>query len=368
MLDVWRLTLYNIVTMKKITYLLGYAVAFAVIFYASSALAATPQDILNQTLANYDPDTGMNMSGELHMDLRENIWDKSYSNGPERASFSMSFAQRSLPKGEDGYQDGEGYFKINKLYIEDAEDVFTISDPLKIFWRIVKPNMYVKVDQLPESLKTQLAELGADLSPVTQRWFSFDAPQDEDMGDLLPPIAPADVDPTEKILGMFQNLGDKEFLQVLRTEKTFKNAAGEDIIRVRVGINKNVLYREYQLELNEAYKIENRTVRSEAIATAREDYNDNLEDARVLHMAVNINVTTQRLERIEFGLTQTKDKEDCDWNDDFTDEICHVVGQTTVTFRAGIWLNPPDHRQVYIPYNAMSMDEAEGFFEEVLGL
>ncbi len=359
---------YNNVTMKKIAYLVGYAVAFAVIFYASSALAATPQEILNQTLANYDSDIGMNMSGDMNMNLLETISDKTYSNGPQKVSFSMNFAQRSLPKDENGYQDGEGYFRINKMYIEDASDVFTISDPLAIFWRVVAPNMYVKVDRLPESLRNQLAELGADLSPITQRWFSFEAPQGQGVSDLLPPMATGGVDPTDKLLGMFKNLGDKQILQVLSTEKRYKNAQGEDMIRVRVGINRNVLYREYQAELNEAYKIKDYKERTEAIKTARDEYNENLKDARALHMAGNINVTQQKLERIEFGLTQTKDKEDCSWNDDYTDQTCHVVGKTTVTFTAGIWLNAPNHSKVEVPYNAMTMDEAEGFFAEVLGL
>ncbi|MDF1496615.1 MAG: hypothetical protein P1P90_00970 [Patescibacteria group bacterium] len=354
--------------MKKIAYLVGYAVAFAVIFYASSALAATPQEILNQTLANYDSDSGMNMSGDMNMDLVETISDNSYYNGPQKVSFSMNFAQRSLPKDDEGYQNGEGYFRINKMYIEDETDVFTISDPLAIYWRIVKPDMYVKVGQLPESLKNQLIELGADLSPITQRWFTFDAPKDEGINEILPPIAPGGVDPTDKLFDMFKNLGDKQFLQVLSTEKRYKNTKGEDMVRVRVGINRNVLYREYQAELNEAYKIKDYKARTEAIKTARDEYNENLIDARALHMAANINVTNQRLERIEFGLTQTKDKEDCDWNDDFTNETCRVVGETTVKFSAGVWLSEANHSQVYIPYNAMTMDEMEGFFAEALGL
>lgn len=354
--------------MRKIVYLVGYAIAFAVIFYASNALAASPQDILNQTLANYDPDTGINMSGQMNMDLQENIWVSDYDNGPERANFSMTFAQRSLPRDASGYQDGDGYFKIDKMYIEDGDEVFTISDPLKIFWRVVAPNMYIKIDRLPESIRNQLIELGADLSPLTQRWFSFDAPQSGEMDSVLPPLGPSDVDPTDKLLGMFKTLGDKEFLQVLSTEKTYKNAAGEDMVRVRVGINRNVLYREYQAELNKAYAIKDYDERREAIETARDEYDDNLDDAKALHMAANINVTQQRLERLEFGLTQTKDKEDCEWNDDLTDQKCRVVGATTVTFSAGIWLNEADHSPIYIPYNAMSMDEAESFFEQVFGL
>jgi len=365
--DDMNLSRYNIVTMKRIAYLLGYAVAFAVIFYASSALAATPQEILNQTLANYDSDIGMNMSGDMNMDLMETIWDDSFANGPEKASFSMHFAQRSLPKDEDGYQDGEGYFRINKVYIEDADDAFTISDPLVVFWRAVSPMMYIKVDKLPESLGNQLAELGVDLSPITQRWFSFEAPEDAEMGDLLPPIIPDDTNPTDKLLGMFKDLGDKQILQVLSTEKRYKNTAGEDMVRVRVGINKYVLYSEYQAELNEAYKIKNYAERTEAIKTARDEYNENLIDARALHMAANINVTTQRLERIEFGLTQTKDKEDCDWDDAVPEEICKVVGKTTVTFSAGIWLNAPNYTPVNVPYNAMTMEEAESLFTEMLG-
>jgi hypothetical protein len=213
-----------------------------------------------------------------------------------------------------------------------------------------------------------LAELGADLSPITQRWLSFDAPQGEGIHDILPEIAPEGIDPTDKMLNMFRNLGDKQFLQVLSTEKKFKNSAGEDIVRVRVGINRNVLYSEYQAELNEAYKITNYSERTEAIKTARDEYNANLVDAKALHMAANINLATQMVERMEFGLTQAKDKEDCEWNDDYTKETCRVVGKTTVTFRAGIWFNKPNHAPVLVPYNAMSMEEAEGFFAAALGL
>ncbi len=354
--------------MNKLAYLLGYAVAFAVIFYASSALAATPQEILNQSLANYDEATGMSMSGEMKMDMVENIWDEAYVNGPEKASFVMSFAQRSLPPDEEGYQDGEGYFKISKLYIEDGEEVFTISDPLKIFWRVVAPNMYIKIDRLPGSIKEQLALLGADLSPITQRWFEFESPRENVMESVMPAAALGSSSPIEELSDMFKNLGDKNILQITRIEKTYKNAAGDEIVRARVGINRNILNREYQKELNEANKIKSYSERQEAIKEARNDYEKNLKDAKALHMAANINTTKQMLQRIEFGLTQTEDKEDCAWNEDLTDRTCKVVGTTTVTFNAGIWINEPNHNRVLKPYNAITMDEAEEFFEAALGM
>lgn len=359
---------YNGFTMRKIVYLLGYAIAFAVIFYASNAFAATPQEILNQSLANYDAKTGMSMSGEMKMDMVENIWDKDYVNGPEKASFAISFAQRSLPMTEDGYQDGEGYFKISKLYIEDGDEVLTISDPLKIFWRVVAPNMYIKIDRLPGSIKEQLALIGADLSPITQRWFEFEAPKENVLETLMPAAALGGTNPSDELSSMFKNLGDKNILQITRIEKTYKNAAGDEIVRARVGINKNILYKEYQQELNEAYKITNYKERQEAIKEAREDYEKNLKDARALHMAANINTTKQRLERIELGLTQAEDKEDCTWNADWTDRTCKVVGTTTVKFNAGIWISDANHNRVLTPYNAMTLDEAESFFEEALGL
>lgn len=350
--------------MKNLAYLLGYAVAFAVIFYASSALAAGPQDILNQTLKNYGK-TGVNMSGEMHMDLQENIWVDDYDNGPEKASFSLSFAQRSLSPDQDGYKDGEGYFKIDKLYIEDGEGVFTLSDPLMFFWRMVSENLYFKVGILPQSIKSQLIELGADLSPLTQRWFTFEDAGQESWGDILPEVDPTNSETADNLTEMFATLSDKGFLKITSVEKNYKNSAGQEMARVRIGIDKNVLYREYQAELDEAATITDPEARSRTMELIRKEYKQNLEDAKALHMAANINLDEQRVERIEFGLTQTQDKEDCELNEDFTDEICRKVGETTVTFRAGVWLNEPTNEKVNIPYNAMTMEQAESFFEEV---
>ncbi len=350
--------------MKKIAYLLGYAIAFAVIFYASSALAASPQDILNQNLKNYGS-SGANLSGEVHMNLQENVWVDDYVNGPEKANFSLSFAQRSLPADKNGNKDGEGYFKIDKLYIEDGEDVFTLSDPLMLFWRTVSAKMYIKVGMLPESIKNQLTELGADLSPLTQRWFTFDAPRQESWGEFLPQVDPTDSETADNLSEMFATLSDKNFLQVTGVEKRYKNQAGEDMVRVRIDIDKDVVQKKYQDELNEVAKITDPDARSRSMDIIHKEYEQNLEDAEALHMAANINLASQRVERIEFGLKQTQDKEDCEWNDDFTDKTCRVIGQTTVTFRAGIWLSEPTNEKVNIPYNAMTMEQAESFFERV---
>ncbi|MFZ6015250.1 MAG: hypothetical protein ACOYUZ_02725 [Patescibacteria group bacterium] len=354
--------------MRKIAYIIGYAIAFAVIFYASSAFAATPQEIVNQTLANYNSDSGLQMSGNMHIEVKETIWDNTYYRGPKNALFDLEFSQRSLPKDEDGYQDGEGYFKFKKLSIESDTDEFYIDQPITIFWRIAAPNMYIKLDRLPQTISDQLAEMDVDLSAVTQRWFSFEAPEESGMDDLLPPLSSSGADPTKELLNMFNELGDKNFLQVKSTEKRWKNNEGEDIVRVRLGINRSVLYNEYRAELTEAYKIKDYADRQEAIKAAREDYNKNLADAKALHMAANVNITKQKMERLEFGLTQSDDKEDCEWNDDYTDQTCRVIGKSTVVFRAGIWLNETDMSPVNVPYGAMDMDEAEEFFEKAFGL
>ncbi len=343
--------------MRKIIYLAGYAVAFGVIFYASSALAATPQEIINNALSEYNPDSGLNMSGDILVEVKENITDKTFVNGPEAAVFDIHFNQRTLPKNAEGLQDGEGYLRFKKLSVEDATHEFTISEPITVFWRTVNPMMYIKLDKLPESVAQSLGDGLLDLEAMTQRWLAMEAPKQGETSQLLPAMGMEEENPMTEIMNMFQDLSDKKFLQVLRTEKRYKNEAGEEMLRVRIGINRSVLYQEYQKELREAYKIIKYADRMAAIKSAREDYNQNLKDAAGLHMAANLNLTTNRLERMEFGLTQTKDKESCDWNEDWTKQTCKKVGKTTVRFQSGIWFNQPNHEPVEVPYNAINMED-----------
>jgi hypothetical protein len=351
--------------MRKIIYLAGYAVAFGVIFYASSALAATPQEIINNALSQYNPDNGLSMSGDILVEVRENITDKTYVNGPELAIFDINFSQRSLPRDKEGYQDGEGYLRFKKFSLEDATHEFKIDEPITVFWRNVKPMSYFKIDRLPITVDESLSETGINLNAITQRWFTMEDEQESSFSQILPNLGAEDADPMGKILTMFKNLGDKKFLQVLRTEKRYKNTAGEEIARVRVGVNRGVLYQEYQKDLREAYKIIKYTERMEAIKKAREEYNDNLKDAGALHMAANLNLSQNTMERIEFGIIQTKDKEKCDWNDEWTEKTCKKVGTSTVKLQTGIWFNQPDHSPVLVPYNAIDLNDADEFFMQM---
>ena len=337
--------------MRKILYFLGYLIAFAIIFYAPSVFAATPQEILNSSLANFDTDKGVNITGELNVNVLENRWIKTDAPEPQKASLKFNFSQRSLPKVDD-HQDGEGSLTLLKAYIADQFNEFKIDEPITISWRTLSPYSYVKVEKLPDSVAKTLSDMGVNLDEITQHWIEFESKQDESFAQEVIPVLPsATAEPSQEVLNTFTGLGEKQFLTITSTEKTYKNAKGENIVRVRVGINRNLLYQEYQKELQDAYKIKDYTQRVEAIKTSKDEYQDNLQDLAKLHMAANINVTTQRLERFEFGFIQTDPKEDCSWNDDYTKEVCKQVGTTTVTMGGGFWLHDLDLSPVYIPYN-----------------
>jgi len=339
--------------MRKILYFIGYLIAFAIIFYAPSVLAATPQEILNSSLAKFDTDNGINITGELNVDVMENRWVKTQTSEPEKASLKFNFTQRSLPK-IDGRQDGEGSLTLLKAYIADQFEEFEIKEPITISWRTVAPMSYVKVEKLPESVSKTFTELGVPLDDMTQHWIEFESSGDKSLAqEVLPVLPKATAEPSNEVLNTFTNLGEKQFLTITKTEKTYKNNKGQDIVRVRVGINKNLLYQEYQKELQAAYKIKDYTERTAAIKTARDEYQENLKDIIKLHMAANINVTTQKLERFEFGFVQTDPKEDCTWNDDYSKQTCKQIGTTTVTMGGGFWLHELDLSPIYIPYNAM---------------
>jgi len=331
---------------------------FAIIFYASSALAATPQEIINNALSEYNTDKGLNITGDMLVEVKENITDKAYQDGPEHAVFDIQFNQRSLSLNAEGEQNNEGYLRLKKFLIEDNTHEFAITEPLTVFWRVVYPYMYIKLDKLPEPMTQSLKENNFDLEIFTQKWLRMEASEQNTPAEILSMLHSDDMDPTKKIMDMFKELGDKKFLQVLRTEKKYKNEAGDDMIRVRIGINRGVLYQEYQKELREAYKISKYSDRMTAIKTARDEYNQNLKDASELHMAGNLNLTTNRLERIEFGLIQTKNKESCDWNDDWSKKTCKKIGTSTVRLQTGIWFNTPNHTPIEIPYNALNMEDS----------
>ncbi len=317
---------------------------------ASPVLAATPQEILNNSLNSYSSQDGYRIVGQIVINVDEMRYAWAKKDGPESGSFTLNFVSRALPE-IDGRQNSEGQLTLAKASIKGDGQDLEMDEPLSFQWKNIHPYFYGRIEKMP-SLITGLLGPGMDLSPLIGQWIKTESPENiDDLSQIN--------DQTEKIDQMtefFQEMADKKALQVTRTEKRYKNPQGEDMVRVRLAINRSLIYKEYVKNLNQAYKIKVRTERNAKINELRTQYNKTIAEINKISAAANINLTQNRLDRIEMGMAQKDAKKDCTWNEKTNKSVCKTIGWTNVKINGGMTFMPIDTKPVEQPPEAIELE------------
>lgn len=347
---------YNTSTMNK-TSLIGLAATSAMLLSAIPALAATPQQILESNLKALDAKGPTNISAEIKLNVTEKIWATTKTDGPQSTSATFRYDQRSL--GEAGNQNSEAKLTITQAEVKDKVQTMKLDQPISMQWKVLMPKIYGQLEQVPESVLGALKTVGVDAAPYVGQWYKIEIPADL-MGSLAQITAQSAQ--AEESLKAMNDIAKQKLVKITYTEKRYKNAKGEQIVRVRIAPNFTYLATLRTAELKEAAKITDRAARTAKVKQINTDYADMIKQLRAVSMVANINVTKQTTERVEFYVSKTDPKKDCTYNS-LGKEVCKTIGNTTVTIHGGVNLLAPNAMPIQEPANALTLDAVQGLMQ-----
>ncbi len=329
----------------KLTKFAGLAASAALLLSAVPALAATPQEIITNALKNYNPDGASRLSGEVTVNVKEVRYRATANKYPEEANVVMRFDQRALAK-TDGVQNSEGRFTLQKFDMKSEGQSISLPNAVHFNWKYVSPTLYGYVEKVPQVLVDALKS-EVDLAPYLDQWYKIELPKES--SSLL--TGSAQAQQVGMAAGLAKELAEKQAVRVIGTEKTYKNAAGETMVRVRVHANKSALAKEHYAQLREAYKIKKYADRRARIAELNKEYADTLKELNKIHAVAVVNQTKSTLDRVEMSVAQTEPKKECAFNK-YDKYVCSTVGVTKVNVLAGISILTPDTNTIIVPSDA----------------
>lgn len=337
----------------KLTKIAGLAASAALMLSALPALAATPQEIITNALKNYSSDVASRISGEVTVNVKEVRYRATDTKSPDESNVVIRFDQRSLAK-QNGVQDSEGKLTLQKFEMQASGEKISLPNPVDLSWKYVHPAIYGYLSNVPQTLVDALKS-EIDLAPYLNQWYKIELPTDTQ--SLM--TGSAQFQQVNMVSQMAKELADKQAVRVISTEKTWKNAAGDTLIRVRVHANKAALAKEQNAKLREAYKIKIYSERRARIAELNKEYSDTLKDLNKLRSAVIVNQTKSTVERVEVSFAQTEPKKECTYNQ-YYKQVCKTVGVTRVNVLAGVSIMAPDTNPIIVPADAKVFEPLQG--------
>ena len=299
----------------------------------SLAASQSPQQALTSALKNEMTRTtgSMQMAGRLGFEYAP--MKRGEPVGKGSVAFSMSARALSATNGE-------GRLSIDSAEasgIPDMPEGVTIESPLSIQWKMVDGTFYVQLEKAPDSLLAMSKDqMGMDLGLILGRWIKFDTGANTST-DFFKLLSSGDLARGLRIKNFFDR---NSILQVTRVEKRTKNAAGEDIWRMRVRVNPavvNFFYREALRNLPKSGK-----ARTDALKSLNASFVKIRVSLARTSMAVNVNVTKKLIERFEVGGKYPETTK---------------TGKTTITVAVGTSMSPNAGEPVFAPSPALTPEE-----------
>lgn len=346
--------------MKSSFFKSGVAVmTVASLLSPSASFALTPSQWFNQLARAPQTQTSLAADANIDISVAERFYAKNRKGST--GSINVSMALRT-PKANGGLQTSEGLLSLNKLQMAgtDFGFPFTIDEPIAFEWKQTSDMVFIRVTKVPASLLSYAKEsLETDFSGLIGKWIGFPFSQKS----LLEDAGIVGGDSANDVINKGP-LAKTTLITSVRQEKKYKNAAGEEIIRVTGRLNPaiaTVLYQEEVKQIKKDWPVG--TYRTERLKDAYKSYQKSLTALRGIYLAANINTATKQFERIEFSAKITEPKEECTWNSAYTKETCKVVGSTTTTVKGGINLKKDSGAPVAAPTEFMTVTDVEAYID-----
>ena len=338
-------------------------IAFLVIlstFLTLPAHAISTQKILNQNLKDLNLQQGYNIFGE--MNLIKLKTSKKNANTKTKLKIQIN---HNLNKIQDNNQNFIGNFIVKEFSFHNFNQniTYNLPKPISIDYRKINESTYFKINKLNPVLENLLDKLEIK-DNFTQQWFQFNNQQitqkisnQYKINDNFQKLLASENKQieTQKII---DTILKKQIFKTTRIEKVYHNQKGEKIIRARININSQLLYKEYISKLRQAYKIKKRSDRYKAIKKLRNEYQDIKKSLKKFHFAGNFNTTTKKIERLEFAFHEKKPLQDCKYDLKTYKKTCHKDGYETIIITGGFWIKASQNPKILIPYGSIELDSS----------
>lgn len=347
--------------MKHSFFKSGVAALTALSLFAPSAsFALTPTQWFNQMVRSSNTATVAEAAdATLDISVAERFNDKKRKG--DSGKINLSFSIRALPK-KGAVQTSEGAFSLNTLVMSDSTLglPFSITEPIAFEWKQTDDMVFFRINKIPASLLDYLqGSSETDFSGLIGKWIGMPF----DQGSIL---EEAGIPNAQNPNDVF-NKGPLAKVQLITNvvqEKKFKNAKGEEIIRLRGRVNTAIAYALYQEQVKQAKKdYPVGAARTERLNDLYKDYLKARTALSSIYLATNINTAQKRIERIEFSAKFTEPKEECTWNNTYTKQTCKNVGFTDVNVKGGINLKKDSGLPIVPPTEFMTIEEVEEYID-----
>lgn len=342
--------------------LLNQGIAFATlssVLLPQATLALTPSQWFNQTIRQTTTSTQYKSQSTIDVEVVESFYNKLRKGNTGSVSMNL---QLRTPKSAEGLLTSEGSLSFSKFKLSSVSEAFpiSVSEPIGFEWKQTTDSAYLRITSIPATLIEQIQAFSqVDITGIIGKWIQVPVSEARFFDEAM--VANTEAD---NLLNKGP-LAKTTIITSVKQVKTWKNAQGEDIIRVTGRLNPAIAYVLYQERIKEIKKLYPiGTYRTMMLKDAYADYLKLRSGIKNTYLAANINKAQKTIERIEFSTKAIEPKKECTWNTDFTKETCKTVGTTTITVKGGINALKDTGEAVLAPSTYMTSSDLEAYFEE----
>lgn len=320
-----------------------------------SAIAATPEQSLDKAVKAMDSMTSYKLDMDMKMDIGERVIGKPGSG--MTGQIAIKLGTRVLDK-----QNGEGRLSLERFSIKGVESgteiAFTLDQPMAVEWQMTGDKLYFRLAQVPvmvtDFLKTNLE---IDIAPIIGVWIGMDAPNGVNDLKNLPIISSQSLarDLPENITTQ-SAIRKLPLFRVISVEKRMKNAAGDDLMRLRVRINPALINAVQQAEIK---ALKRDKYYREELTAINKRYVELRKNLGKLFMVVNLNITKNRVERMEVGGNIEEPVETCSYNTNLKRNVCKTASVRIYKLSAGINIAPAGTDPIAVPVTWKTLEEIQ---------
>jgi hypothetical protein len=319
------------------------------------ALAATPEQSLDKAVKAMDSLSSYKLDMDMKVDIGERVIGKPGSGLTGQVVVRMG--TRVVDK-----QNGEGRLSLERFSIKGIESgqemSFSFDQPMAIEWKVSGNMLYFQLAQVPGMVTDYLkTNLDIDLTPIIGVWMGMEAPNGVSDLKNIPIISTQSL--TRELPQNITNQAAIRKLPIFRVigiEKRMKNAVGDDMLRLRVRINPALITAVQQAEIKalprDKYYRDDLTALNKRYAELRSNLSR-------LFMAVNLNVTKNRVERMELGGNIEEPTETCTYETRLKRNICKVSSVKIYKISVGINITPTTNEPIAAPLMWKTMQEIQ---------
>lgn len=330
------------------------AIGLAALIFPLGVFALTPEQSLDKAVKSLDTMTSYKMDIDMKLDLGERTIGKPGQS--MQGQVVIKLGTRILDK-----RNGEGRLALEHVSVSGAENgesmSFAMHESIAVDWKVAGEKLYFRLAQIPQVASDYLKQqLEIDLAPIIGVWIGMDAPESiDDIGSA--PVSTLSI-PNElpQQVALQSAIRKLPVFRVLGIEKRMKNAAGEDLVRLRVRINPALINTVQQAEIK---ALPRDKYFREDLAALNKRYAELRKNLSKLFMVVNLNVTKNRVERMELGGSIEEPVESCAYDTRLKRSVCKTAKIRTYRFAVGINLAPAGIDAIQVPDIWKTLEEAQ---------